>query len=254
MIKIYDGMNYFRVVIEQMPGQFSVRGLYNSMLQSPNDIHIWVWEGIGGNQRRRDIYPLYKANREPTGENIFAFVDFFRDLLKLAPIHQVAVKGYEGDDVVATLARHYANKGHQVAIYSNDYDMMQLTVNPNIFVGSKAKENITPDQVRLFKTLVGDPSDNIKGVPGLGQKGWEICDKELIQFMIEHESLVAEDLALCGFSKKVSNWVWENWDQVLILWQITGMYDVPIEEIEQNWITGESNPEAANGKLKEFML
>src|SRR3546814_21116188 len=96
-----------------LPGQkrLSLRQEYQ---RTQTGTHIWVWDGVRHNDRRKAIYPEYKAKREPMAEDHFAQIRLFRELLTLSPAQQFCVDEWEADDVVATLARELAARGVSV--------------------------------------------------------------------------------------------------------------------------------------------
>ena len=118
MIAIYDGNNYARRVLETDPTGLAPRTLLTKLL-NPGHAVIWVWDGAFGNARRRQIYDGYKRQRTAPPPQINDGFNLIEDVLKFTPTIQVRVKGYEGDDVIASLTRHYVKVGEQITIYSN---------------------------------------------------------------------------------------------------------------------------------------
>ncbi len=152
-----------------------------------------VWVNDAGTSFRDQRYPAYKSTREKLGDELQA--DFDRsvericDLLDAFGIPVVAVKGYEADDVIGTLAAAAPARGLEAVIVSGDKDFYQLIgpgvslLNPGrggpaavdeVWVDeSNAAERlgVPPRQVADFLALVGDTSDNVPGVKGIGEKG-----------------------------------------------------------------------------------
>lgn len=134
---------------------------------------------------RRDIFPEYKANRPPTPEDIKLSVPYVKRLLKAMCIPILEVKGFEADDVIGTLAKRGAEAGYDVYMVTPDKDYGQLIDDKcrqytqkgdDIIIVDKAaieaKYGFTnPLLVRDMLALWGDASDNIPGVPGVGEKG-----------------------------------------------------------------------------------
>jgi DNA polymerase-1 len=150
------------------------------------------WVHDLGDSFRHETYPAYKATREKLSEDLQA--DFDRgmerigDLLEAYRVPILTVPGYEADDVIGTLARHSVERGVNVVIVSGDKDFQQL-VRPGVWLlnpgrGGPANveehwvsvENATerlgvpPALVTDYLALVGDTSDNIPGVKGIGDK------------------------------------------------------------------------------------
>lgn len=127
-----------------------------------------------GRQARSDMYPEYKANRKRDPDFKQAVDEQLAVLGKIIaclPIIKVACPGVEADDVIAHLADHL--KGQPIGIITSDKDLHQLaTRTTKIFGydGSQVELTMKPAQVVAWKVLVGDSSDNIKGVLGLGAK------------------------------------------------------------------------------------
>ena len=155
---------------------------------------IVVYDGQGGSQRRRKIHPEYKANRTP-GKRITRWdafknaseekesmkIQFSRllEYLDFLPINVISIDRIEADDTIAYIAHTLLDK--EVTIMSADQDFLQL-VNDRITVWSPTKKKFyTPRMVEadygvpahnflMYKVLMGDKSDNIEGVKGLGPK------------------------------------------------------------------------------------
>src|SRR4028119_2134223 len=143
-----------------------------------------VWDA-GKPQFRMEVFPEYKANRSTMPEELKAQLDHLDEILEAMNIPTIKAEGFEADDVLATLSRHIP-ENVQLKIVTGDQDAMQL-VNGEVKVlrttrgVSETKEygreevieeyGVTPEQIPDYKALVGDPSDNIPGVKGIGPKG-----------------------------------------------------------------------------------
>ncbi len=130
---------------------------------------------------RHNLYENYKGTRKPMPEELVVQVPILKDLLQSMDICMVEKAGYEADDIIGTLSRKFPEV--QTFIYTGDRDAYQL-VNENVSVcftkrgvsdidlmtseNFYAKEGITPAQVIELKSLMGDNSDNIPGVAGIG--------------------------------------------------------------------------------------
>jgi len=134
---------------------------------------------------RHQIYPEYKANRDAMPEDLRPQIPMIRQLVEALSIPIVELHGYEADDVMGTLARESAAMGLPAVIVSPDKDLLQLvddalriqvlnTKDGEVWhdrEGVKARMGVWPEQVVDFLSLLGDASDNVKGVPGIGEKG-----------------------------------------------------------------------------------
>jgi DNA polymerase-1 len=138
-----------------------------------------------GKTFRDEIYPDYKATREKMPDDLRPQIERIREMVDAFNIPRLEVKGFEADDILGTVARKAVDSGFGVKIITGDRDLLQL-VDDRITVnlpGGKLAEakdylkedvvalwGIQPDQVVDYKALVGDSSDNIKGVAGIGEK------------------------------------------------------------------------------------
>lgn len=138
-----------------------------------------------GGSFRREIFPEYKANRPPTPEDIKISVPYVKRLLEAMCIPILEVPGFEADDVVGTLAKQGAKRGYSVYMVTPDKDYSQLVDDSCVVYYPKGDEIKIIDKaaieekygfddpvlVRDILALWGDASDNIPGVPGIGEKG-----------------------------------------------------------------------------------
>lgn len=146
---------------------------------------VVAWDAPGPTFRH-DIDPEYKGTRSETPDLFREQSAYFRPLMDAFGFVNVELPGYEADDIIGTLARTAADAGERVVILTGDRDAFQL-VDERISVmatGRGVTDTVlyTPDKVRErygigpelmvdFRGMVGDPSDNLKGVPGIGEKG-----------------------------------------------------------------------------------
>lgn len=155
-----------------------------SALKSNPDA-IMVAFDAKGKTFRSEMLEEYKATRKETPEELKCQFSMAREYLEAHHIPFYELEGYEGDDILGTMATKAANKGYQVAIMTGDKDMMQL-VDEHVFVykrNTKTKSDdiitpdtfyekyqLVPDQMRDLLGLMGDTSDNIPGIKGVGEK------------------------------------------------------------------------------------
>lgn len=131
---------------------------------------------------RFGLYPEYKANREEMPENLVPQIPYLKKLTNVLGFAQVEKVGFEADDCIGTLAMMGLRNKIQTVIVSGDKDFAQL-VQPGISLydtmkdvrmdsdGVKAKFGVRPDQIIDYLAMVGDASDNVPGVRGIGPKG-----------------------------------------------------------------------------------
>jgi DNA polymerase I len=144
---------------------------------------VAVFDGERHIQSRKAIYSEYKANRQLSPEDFGWQIETAKEYCRLNGIAVLAVPGVEADDTIGTLAIWAQEQGRQVVICSSDKDLCQLvgegvlmlqTHKDNLVVDSaKVKElyGVPPEQIVDYLSLVGDSSDNVPGVKGIGPKG-----------------------------------------------------------------------------------
>lgn len=130
---------------------------------------------------RKKEYEAYKANREAPPEDLIPQFDYIKRVVEALNIPQLEMPGFEADDIIATVAKRLVPGENPVVIVTGDKDLMQL-VNHHIVLldemkgkmidesGVKEKFGVRPEQVVDVLALMGDSSDNIPGVPGIGPK------------------------------------------------------------------------------------
>lgn len=135
---------------------------------------------------RHDVIPEYKAQREKAPETLRQQMGLVRELLDVLGITWIEAPGFEGDDIIATIAHHADAKGVDVIVVTGDRDTYQLVKDPHIRVlynkrgvsdyalydeaGIVERTGVTPRQYPEYAALRGDASDNLDGIPGVGEK------------------------------------------------------------------------------------
>ncbi|MEN9360140.1 MAG: hypothetical protein RL095_1675 [Verrucomicrobiota bacterium] len=144
--------------------------------------HIAAVMDTGSKTFRNEMYPEYKANRKECPEDLKPQFELIQTYLKLRGIPVISLANYEADDVIGTLAKRATASGMESVICTGDKDLMQL-VDDSTFICQTHKENlwvdapmvkelmgVRPDQIIDFLAITGDSSDNVPGLPGLGEK------------------------------------------------------------------------------------
>ena len=190
---------------------------------------------------RREIYPEYKANRPATPEDILQSVPYVKRIVEAMCIPVLEVLGFEADDVIGTLAVKGADAGYEVFMVTPDKDYGQLVgTNRKLYKQKgddieiidieaiKAKYGIDrPELVRDILALWGDSSDNIPGVPGVGEKG----ASKMVQAWGEVENIIANADKIGG---KTGANILANEEQLRLAKVLTTIrLDVPIEFNEE---------------------
>ena len=157
------------------------------LLEDENPEYLGVSFDLSKPTARHKLYEGYKANRHGMPNELEEQMPIIKDVLRAMNIDIIEKEGYEGDDIIGTLSRYGEQKGLEVIILSGDRDTFQLATDnvkihiprtkagkteTEIFDRNKVKEvyGIEPKQLIEVKGLQGDTSDNIPGVPGIGEK------------------------------------------------------------------------------------
>ena len=135
---------------------------------------------------RHEAAPEYKAQREAQPDILYQQMDIIKELLDVMGISAIDAAGFEGDDLIATIAEKAEQAGEDLLIVTGDRDTYQLVRDPHIRVlynkrgvsdyalydeaGIFERTGVTPAQYSQYAALRGDPSDNLDGVPGVGEK------------------------------------------------------------------------------------
>ncbi len=190
-----------------------------------------------GGSFRGEMFPEYKANRPATPEDIIISVPYLRRLLKAMRMPVYEIEGYEADDVIGTLAHKASAEGYEVFMVTPDKDYGQL-VGENRHIYKQKGDGIEiirkqdicdkygiddPVLVRDILAIWGDASDNIPGVPGIGEKG--AC--KLVGEWGTAENILANATNIKGkVGEKIASWG----DNLLLSKRLTTICtDVPVE-------------------------
>ncbi|MHB1397103.1 MAG: DNA polymerase I [Trichloromonadaceae bacterium] len=143
--------------------------------------HLAVVFDSKGPTFRKDIYPEYKANRAAMPEDLVPQIPLIKELVRAFNMPALEVPGFEADDIIATLARRVEAQGLAITVVTGDKDLMQI-VSERVRLLDTMKDQIcglpevaerfggTPDKVIEVQALAGDSSDNVPGIPGVGEK------------------------------------------------------------------------------------
>jgi DNA polymerase-1 len=156
-----------------------------NLLRDERPTHIAVAFDVSRRSFRTDRFPDYKATRSSAPETFAGQVDLLREVLTALGITSLALEGFEADDIIATLATEASHAGLDVLVVTGDRDTFQL-VTPRVTVlyprkgvsdlarmtpeAVREKYSVDPAQYADLAALRGDPSDNLPGIPGVGEK------------------------------------------------------------------------------------
>ena len=202
---------------------------------------------------RHKIYEDYKAGRKKPDEELIVQIERSRDLFKVFNIPIYEKEGFEADDLLGTIAEEMKNKDLDIVIASGDMDTLQLVdkkkvqvytlktgINNVILYDEKAVEDrfgFKPKMLTDYKGLRGDPSDNIKGVRGIGDKiaTTLIYHFGTIENIYKKLEKNEEDFLDKGIKLRVINLLKENKEEAFFSKELaTIQLDVPIKFILQN--------------------
>ncbi|CDG19357.1 DNA polymerase I [Xenorhabdus doucetiae] len=166
---------------EPTGAMYGVLNMLRSLIMQYKPSHVAVVFDAKGKTFRDELFAEYKSHRPPMPDDLRLQIEPLHKMVKAMGLPILVVSGVEADDVIGTLALQAEKEGRSVLISTGDKDMAQL-VTPNITLintmtntilgpeGVKEKYGIPPELMIDFLALMGDSSDNIPGVPGVGEK------------------------------------------------------------------------------------
>jgi DNA polymerase-1 len=176
---------------------------------------------------RRELYPEYKAKRLLPPEELIRQLPAIREYLTCRGIHSLEKPGLEADDIIALLSRRFAASGSEVLIFTADKDLFQLVSERISIFHPKLKRKlgradvkeffgVYPEQIVDYLTLAGDASDNIPGIPGIGDK---TATKLIEKFGSLVDMLKSLDQVEPKFREKITanRHLFEQWARLLDL-------------------------------------
>ncbi|MFD2915008.1 DNA polymerase I [Psychroserpens luteus] len=225
----------------------AIMGFMNSLLdviKRERPDHLAVCFDKGGSADRVEMFEAYKANRDATPDGIKTAIPYIYEILKAMHIPIMVKEGYEADDVIGTLAKKAEKEGYKTFMVTPDKDFAQL-VSENIFMYrpmfgggyetwgipevQKKFEVTDPLQVIDFLGMMGDASDNIPGLPGVGEK----TAKKFLAAYGSMENLLANTHELKG---KMKEKIEANGELGLLSKKLaTIMLDVPVDFNEKDF-------------------
>ena len=166
----------------------AIYGFFNTtfrLLKNLNPTHLAIVFDPKGPTFRNELYSEYKANRSETPQELKKQLEIITKKLPSTNLKSITVENYEADDVLGTIGKTLGNEKTKILIYSGDSDLHQL-IDDNIHIITTSRngeiieynknlikevyDGLSPNQIIDFKSLTGDTSDNIPGIPGVGKK------------------------------------------------------------------------------------
>ena len=155
--------------------------IFNLYKEHKDSCIIFTLEG-GGTNRRKEFYPQYKANRKEAPQDLLLQLPVAIEWLEKMGLPTLSLQGYEADDCIATLATLAKKDGYETQIISHDKDLYQL-ISEGVYIFDYAKKQaitqkecyekfgVLPNDFIMYQSIVGDSSDNVPGIKGIGPKG-----------------------------------------------------------------------------------
>ncbi len=197
---------------------------------APGDYCLVAFDGINGKQRRVDMLPAYKAHRQKAPPELISQMDAAPQLCTALCLPYLQLHSEEADDIIASACRWAEKEGAEVFIHSQDKDLLQL-VRPTVHVLATHKDQllfdqravkdlygVTPEQLGDWLALVGDASDNIPGVAGIGPKK----ATQLLQQFGDLETLLAHAVQVPG---KIGEKLRESHEQARLSRRLVALFD-----------------------------
>ncbi|MBN3534619.1 5'-3' exonuclease [Mycoplasma procyoni] len=218
---------------------FAINTFMNGIISALNfteATHLYIAFDSKEKTPRHEKLEDYKAGRKAAPDDLWIQYEWIKKLLENLGLVYQNIPTFEADDLVGTLAKRFSNQNHEVIVFSQDKDLLQL-VDQNISVLIKKggdfeykninnffeNEGIMPHQVPDYKGIAGDTSDNLKGVIGIGEKG----AKKLLNDFLSLENIY---LNLDKLSPKISQKLTESKENAFLCKEIATLnLEAPID-------------------------
>lgn len=208
MFRAYYGTAYSGNLMQNSKGQytnavFGFVGMMNSLLNE-EFTHILVAFDKGSKTFRHDKFEDYKGGRKPMPDEFRSQIDLIKQSLDVLGVKQREIALIEADDIIGTYSQKYYDQFDKIEIISNDKDLLQL-INDKVSLRSSKKGmqnyisytpeylkeamGVAPNQITDLKGLMGDASDNLPGIPGVGEKTAVklLAQYETLEGVLEHK-------------------------------------------------------------------
>ena len=217
------------------------------MLQSESPTHVAVaFDESLEQSYRNEIYPAYKANREPAPPELKRQFGLCRELVRALGVAEYGSSRYEADDIIGTLATRARAAGRPVTIVSRDKDLTQLVGPADTYWDAIAdvryrygdveeRFGVAPERMADFLALMGDAVDNIPGVPGVGRKTAATLLKHFHTLEGVYENLDAIPKLKFRGAAFVAGSLREHRDAAFLSRRLTGIAcDMPLEATDDD--------------------
>ena len=271
-IMVIDAMNMlirsFSLLKAMSPTGHHIGGLvgflrslgYVTRIFDPTRV-IVVWDGKGGSGNRQNINPDYKAHRATNRITHWGLYDtkqeetealvgqLFRtkDYLECLPVHQIMMEKLEADDIIAYIAQQATKTKKKITIISSDKDFLQMInehvevyapVKKKVYTAQNTKEEIKviPENYNIVKALLGDNSDGLSGVKGLGIK---TIVSEFPDVVNKPKTNLDYIFNVCEKNiegKKIFSKIIHQWDKVETNFKLMNLHESVLDNKEKNTI------------------
>jgi DNA polymerase-1 len=168
---------------------YGVLSMIHNMIVKYQPTHILIARDTKEGSFRKEIYNDYKANRSEPPEELIPQFPLVDELIQVLGIPEIKMAGFEADDIIGSAATQWKNEFDEILIASGDKDLMQFVDGPVKMLDTmkekiygredvKDKMGVYPEQIMDYLSLIGDSSDNIPGVDGIGPKGAQTLIEE----------------------------------------------------------------------------
>jgi len=237
--------------------------MYYKLLSDLQPDGVCVCFDLKAKTFRHKMYDGYKAQRKPMPEDLAVQIPLLKECLDLMGVPRMEMEGFEADDLLGTLARICREDGDGCTIVTGDRDSLQFIAEgadvalvttrmgqttTEVFDAEKfaeAYQGLTADRIVDLKAIMGDKSDNIPGIPGIGEKG-------AMDLLVRFGSLqgVYDNLETGTFTPSVRKKLTEGRELAFLSYELAkGITDVPVERCPQDLLLGEGD----KGGLYDFL-
>lgn len=202
-------------------------------LQQANPSHVgFAFDESLSTSFRNELYPDYKANRDPAPKELKRQFAYCREFLRALGLFEIGSPHYEADDLIGTLAHKARKQGQSVTILTSDKDLAQLITENDVFWDfAKGKRHsipqikkrfgVYPDQIADQLAIAGDKVDNIPGAPGIGMAtAAKLLNRfsSLDKLLENHEEI---ELMKIRGAKRIQNLIKEHQDSLMLYKKLT---------------------------------
>ncbi len=237
---------------------FGLSSMLASIIRELKPDYIFACYDLPGKTFRHEAFEAYKGTRKKGDDELISQLISSQEIISCLNIPIYAVPGYEADDIIGTIAKKFANKdNYDIIIASGDMDTLQLVEDKHVRVftlkkglsdtvlydedGVVKKYGFSPEFIPDYKGLRGDPSDNIPGVPGVGEKTATILIQKFktIENLYKVLKKKPEEVKAAGITDRILKILLENEENAIfskMLGSIRTDAEVKVEIPDKTWV------------------